>query len=244
MANKRSISRLLSLMLRHRPDEFGLEIDDYGFVSLGQVIQAVRDRYEEATEQDVLELVNSADQHRFEVVDGRIRALYGHSFFVEMDGEPMTPPELLYIGTTAADARRYRSDGIVPADRFYVHLSLSREAAAERSRELDGPVVVEVRAREAGEAGIVFHARGEVVLTRQVPAAFVGEARSEVRSEARSEARDEPRREARRAARPAASTGPRETLEPRKADPDRQAGASSPSSPITYGRKLRKATRR
>ncbi|MFA6109854.1 MAG: RNA 2'-phosphotransferase [Candidatus Latescibacterota bacterium] len=221
MANNRSISRLLSLMLRHRPDEFGLEIDDHGFVPLGQVIQAVRDRYEEATEQDILELVNSPDQHRFEVVDGRIRALYGHSFFVEMDGEPMTPPELLYIGTTTAEARRYRNDGIVPADRFYVHLSLSREAAAERSRELDGPVVVEVRAREAGEAGIVFHARGEVVLTRQVPAAFVGEAKG--------------------AAKPA---GPRESSESPKADRGGQTDASPSSSPITYGRKLRKATRR
>jgi putative RNA 2'-phosphotransferase len=221
VANKRSISRLLSLMLRHRPDEFGLEIDDVGFVPLGQVVQAVRDRYEEATEQDVLDLVHSPDQRRFELVDGRIRALYGHSFFVEMDGEPLTPPELLFIGTTAADARRYRRDGIVPNDRFYVHLSLSLEAAAERSRELDGPVVVEVRAREASEAGIVFHARGEVVLTRQVPAAFLGEARD--------------------AARPARPAGPSADAEPREADRGWQASAAAQ---ITYGRKLRKATRR
>ena len=30
MADRRRISKLLSLMLRHRPDEFGLNVDEYG----------------------------------------------------------------------------------------------------------------------------------------------------------------------------------------------------------------------
>lgn len=174
MANKRSISRLLSLMLRHRPDEFGLNIDEYGYVPLDQVVQAVQERHEEVTEEDIVALANEPDQHRFELTERGIRALYGHSFFVEMDGEPMEPPDVLYMGSTAAAARRMKSQGILPGDRFYVHLSLSREAASERSREDGRPVVVEVLAREAGAAGVAFYARGAVVLTREVPPEFVG----------------------------------------------------------------------
>ncbi len=220
-------------MLRHRPDEFGLDIDAYGFVPLQQVVDAVRERYEEAGEADVLELLDSPDQHRFEIVEGKIRALYGHSFFVEMDGEPLVAPEVLYMGTTATDARRFGRDGIVPNDRFYVHLSQSREVAAERSREPDGPVVIEVMARAAAEAGIVFYARGEVVLTRQIPVEFVGPVHG-VRTGAsrRVVAAGPPRR---RAPAPEATTAAAPTEEP---------PTSRPEGPINYGRKLRKATRR
>jgi len=175
VANKRSISRLLSLMLRHRPDEFGLEIDEYGFAPLDQVIQAVQERYEEVTEEDILELVQAPNQRRFELTEQGIRALYGHSFFVDMDGEPMDPPERLYMGTTFGRTRRFREEGIKPGDRYYVHLSLSRQAAEERSREPDAPCVVEIQAKEASENGVEFYARGEVVLTREIPPQFIGE---------------------------------------------------------------------
>ncbi|MEW6755056.1 MAG: RNA 2'-phosphotransferase [Candidatus Latescibacterota bacterium] len=213
MSNQRKISRLLSLMLRHRPDEFGLTIDTCGFVPLAQAVQAVKERYEEVEEADVMALIRSPDQHRFEVTERGIRALYGHSFFVEMDGPPMTPPETLYIGATAAVARRYREEGITPGDRFYVHLSRSRAAAEERSREEAGPVVVEVQALKASQAGIEFYERGEVILTRHVPPQFVGQTHGA-----------------------AAPT---------------QAGSADgpfwrppPRTQVTYGRKLRKDTRR
>jgi len=175
VADRRKISRLLSLMLRHRPDEFGLEIDECGFVPMDQVVQAVKERYEEVEEEDIIQLLNQPDQHRFELTERGIRALYGHSFFVEMDGEPMTPPDLLYMGTTASAIHRFRVEGIGPGDRFYVHLSLSRQTAEERSREPGHPVVVEILAREANAAGVAFYERGEVVLTHQVPPGFIGQ---------------------------------------------------------------------
>jgi putative RNA 2'-phosphotransferase len=176
LANTRSISRLLSLMLRHRPSEFGLTMDEFGFAPLEQVAEAVHERNEEAALEDILALAKEPGQHRFELTDRGIRALYGHTFLVEMDGEPMDPPEILYMGTTAADARRFAKDGIGPGDRFYVHLSRTRDVAASRSREARGPVVIEVLAREAAAAGVQFHSRGEVVLTREVGAQFVGQA--------------------------------------------------------------------
>ena len=174
MADNSRISKLISLMLRHRPDEFGLEIDAYGFVPLDQVLQAVQERYEEVVEEDILTLLNAPDQRRFELTENGVRALYGHSFYVEMDGEPMEPPERLYMGTTAIAANRFSRDGVSPGDRNYVHLSLSLQAAEARSREPGGPCVIEILAKEASEAGVEFHARGEVVLTREIPAEFVG----------------------------------------------------------------------
>ena len=175
MLNYRRVSKLLSLMLRHRSDEFGLSMDQYGFVPVAEVGEAVHDRHDDLGEEDVRNLVADPGQHRFEIVDDRIRALYGHSFFIEMDGEPAEPPERLYLWCSAAEARRFRAGGVVPVDRSYVHFSLSRDAAEARSRRVDAPCVVEVLAREAHTAGVAFYLRGEVILTTEVPVDFVGE---------------------------------------------------------------------
>jgi len=174
--NRSRISKLLSLMLRHRPDEFGLEIDAYGYAPLDQVVQGVRERYDEVTEADVVALVEDPEQRRFELNEFGIRALYAHSFFVEMDGEPMDPPPArLYMGATKGVARRFADEGISPGDRYYVHLSLTRAAAESRSHQRDTPCVVEILADKAQADGCSFFARGEVVLTEEIPAACVGE---------------------------------------------------------------------
>ncbi|MCE2449492.1 MAG: RNA 2'-phosphotransferase [Candidatus Latescibacteria bacterium] len=140
MANTSRISKLLSLMLRHRPDEFGLEIDAYGYAPLDQVVQGVQERYAEVAEADIVSLVKARGQYRFELNEFGIRALYGHSFFVDMDGEPMDPPpDQLYMGTTRSAAQRFTREGISPGDRYYVHLSLTREAAESHSHQRDTP---------------------------------------------------------------------------------------------------------
>jgi putative RNA 2'-phosphotransferase len=231
LTNKRSISRLLSLMLRHRPDEFGLVIDEYGYVPFAQVAQAVQERYEEVTQEDILDLLRAPDQRRFELTDRGIRALYGHSFFVEMDGAPMTPPERLYMGTTVAAARRFAAEGIGPGDRFYVHLSRDHETAAERSREESGPVVVEILAPAAAAAGIEFYERGAVVLTRNVPAAFVGQIQG---LPARPPAGGAGREPVRQSVRPAGGVAVAEPVRP----------AAQAAGPTSYGRRPRGATRR
>jgi len=200
-------------MLRHRPDELGLEIDDYGFVPLDQIVQAVQGRHEEIQEEDVLDLLNAADQYRFELTEKGVRAFYGHTFFVEMDGEPMEPPEHLYMGTTTGASRRFRKEGIGSGDRFYVHLSLSREVAEGRSREPDKPCVAEILAQEAAKAGVKFYERGEVVLTRKVPAEFVGGIDGLVEEEKQEKSEDGDRK------------------------------VTPPAGGMTYGRKPRKATR-
>ena len=175
MPDRRRISKLLSLILRHRPDEFGLTMDEYGFIPLDEVVEAVQKRYSAVAEEEIRTLVESSRQRRFEIADSRIRALYAHSFFVEMDGEPIEPPESLYMIATVEAAATMKEDGIRPEDRFYLHLSPNRESAESRSGSVDNPALVEIRAAAAAAADAKFWARGEVVLTRTIEAEFVGE---------------------------------------------------------------------
>jgi len=175
MVDQSRVSKLLSLMLRHKPDEFGLEVDAYGYVPVDQVIQGIQSRYSDVNEDDLNDLVGEPNQQRFEINEFGIRALYGHSYFIEMDGDPITPsPKRLYMGTTRAVSRDFATEGIGPGDRYYVHLSLDKETAASRSHEKGSPLVIEILSDKAAEQGVNFFLRGEVVLTEEVPADCVG----------------------------------------------------------------------
>ena len=176
MTSLSRLSKLLSLLLRHRPEEAGLELDARGFAPLADVLMAVQERFPEVGEEDIHRIVEDSRQQRFEITERGIRALYGHSFFVEMEEAMAQVPEVLYLGCLRREVARFRSEGIKPVDRYYVHLSLSRQVAQERSRQPGDPCVVEVLGAKAREAGIEFYQRGEVVLTREVPPQFVGQA--------------------------------------------------------------------
>lgn len=194
MPDRRRISKLLSLILRHHPDEFGLNMDEYGYIPLDEVVEAVQQRYAAVEEEDIRDLIETSRQRRFEIVDDRIRALYGHTFYVEMDGEPMDPPETLYLCVSAGQARRMKEEGLRSEDRSYLHLSPTREVAESRAGAVTDPCVVEVYSEAAAaEAGVEFWERGEVVLTRQTIAPeFVGEV-VEIEAPAAADGAREPR---------------------------------------------------
>ena len=235
-------------MLRHRPDEFGLNMNDFGFIPLDEVVEAVQQRYDEVTIEDIEGLVGESQQKRFEIADDAIRALYGHSFFVEMDGEPMEAPEFLYMGSTAAAARKMQKEGMRPVDRFYLHLSLTREVAESRSRQVGTPCVVQVKAQEAWKQGeIEFFSRGEVVLSREIPSDYVGEVYGLEGGEEPPEGRAErpPQRRAERGTTSREERPPQRRAERPATAPERQPPRQDEEDkPLTYGRKPRKATGR
>jgi putative RNA 2'-phosphotransferase len=242
------LSKLLALFLRHRPEEAGLQLDHYGFVPLEEVLRALQERYAEAREADIRALVAETSPPRFEIGERGIRALYGHSFFVEMDGEPMQAPDLLYMGCLRKEVERFRAEGIKAIDRYYVHLSLSRESAAERSHQPDDPCVIEVLATQAQAAGHSFYKRGEVVLTREIPAQFVGESHEvELPPSSRPFARTTDRPSSGRSDRSARSDRRSSGRPPRSASEATTEHRASPraTEPApAFGRRPRKATGR
>jgi putative RNA 2'-phosphotransferase len=166
------ISKLLSLMLRHRPDEFGLNVDEYGYAPVEDVVEALGTKIEDISDDILMAMLNAPGQRRFELNEKGVRAKYGHSFFVEMD-DPEEPPDQLYIGCTQAQAATYSAKGIRPADRSYIHLSISREAAEARNLRVELPCLAVIAAREAHEGGVEFYPRGEIVLCRDIPSQFI-----------------------------------------------------------------------
>jgi len=170
------LSRLLALVLRHRPDEVGLTLDAGGFAPVETVAHALASQrgWESLTASDLLALA-AADARRYEVRDGRIRARYGHTVTVEEPGEPALPPEWLYYGAAPDAVARMRADGLHPTDRRHVHMSTTPGDALDVARRhAADAVIVVIFARTAHAAEIAFRrASRTLFLTTRVPAQFL-----------------------------------------------------------------------
>jgi len=183
------ITRSLAYMLRHQPEEFDLELDEQGFGDLEDIVYALNERLgEPIEEEDVVEAIGGGDRPRYEIVEGRIRALYGHSFPVD-PGESSEPPEELFVGVSARDADRARTHGLHGGRRAFLHLARTFDEGLEMGRRA-GPeyAVVTIHALDAWEEGIEFYDRRALFLAESIPTQFieVGEVRTDgARREAR-----------------------------------------------------------
>jgi putative RNA 2'-phosphotransferase len=163
------ISKLLSLMLRHRPDEFGIQVDRFGFADLDLVLQAIQDRDADVELRHIEAVVNDSEKKRFEIDEDRIRARYGHSFPVEPGVEPSEPPEHLYKGVDPTQVERILLEGIQPEDRQYVHLSFEAGVASQLGGKSSGRnAVLRVDALQAHGAGVEFFDCGPTILVKEV----------------------------------------------------------------------------
>jgi len=174
------LSKFLALILRHQPERFALALDEEGWASLSEIMEILKGlpNFRWANRSDVMEVVEEGTgdgKKRFEVKDGRVRALYGHSFDRPIQYEPTAPPARLYHGTAPDALEAIRHEGLKPMERQYVHLSPDRETAVKvGSRHSAHPVIVTVYAAEAHDAGIEFyHPEGTIYLARRIPPRFL-----------------------------------------------------------------------
>lgn len=172
-ASLKSISKRAAYALRHAPAEFGLELDDDGWVAVASLAKALDTGIEE-----LAEMVASSPKNRYEMRDGRIRARYGHSVPQRIRREPIVPPPTLYHGTSPEAVEAILRDGLQPKARQYVHLAIEPAMATEVGRRKAGrPVLLVVDAGAAQAAGIAFYRGNEhVVLADAVPPRFIRKA--------------------------------------------------------------------
>ncbi|MBQ1074428.1 RNA 2'-phosphotransferase [Micromonospora sp. C31] len=169
------LSKRMSLALRHEPARFGLAPDRAGWVSVDDLLVALRiDRVE------LDAVVAGDDKQRFAVrrgTDGveRIRANQGHSIPVDLGLTPSAPPARLYHGTSRVVLHSIRATGLHRGGRHHVHLSpdvaTARRVGARRAGEL---VVLTVDAAAMARDGHAFYRSANGVwLTDAVPARYL-----------------------------------------------------------------------
>jgi putative RNA 2'-phosphotransferase len=227
------LSKFLSLVLRHRPDDYGLAMDERGGVDVQDLIDVLvaEDILADDAEESLRELVEGSERRRFAIENGRMRALYGHSARVRLELPEHTPPDVLFHGTTAGQARRIQAEGLRPDDRAHVHLSATaEEAMSVGGRHTDHPVLLEIDTGRAREAGVRFSQASEVIwLSDEIPL-------DAIRLPDLPDLPDAP---------PPAAPAPRASLPPRPAARPPAAPPEEPADDGTFKRRTRKkATRR
>ncbi len=154
----KKISKFLSYVLRHRPEEIGLTLDPNGWAAVAELIEKSKSASIVLTEAKLDEIVASSDKQRFVLSsDGtRIRANQGHSIAVDLALDARQPPEFLFHGTATRFLEAIRGDGLRSMSRQHVHLSAD-EATARKVGERHGKVIVlKVKARDMWRANFAF----------------------------------------------------------------------------------------
>jgi putative RNA 2'-phosphotransferase len=179
MADLVRLSKFLAVLLRHKADEFGLTLDADGFTDVDSVWEQVNKRFPNRFSYTDLEKVVAGDsdgKKRYQIVDGRIRALFGHSEGVrEVSYTPAVPPEIIYHGTTRSALPVIRKEGLKAMKRQYVHFTINTKRAIKvAGRHGDKPIILPIRAGDAHRAGVVFyHPEEEHYLCEELPSKFI-----------------------------------------------------------------------
>ncbi|WP_080777335.1 RNA 2'-phosphotransferase [Chryseobacterium phocaeense] len=155
--NKR-ISKFLSLILRHQPENIQLKLDENGWADVSELITKSAKGRMHFSFEDLEEVVETNNKKRFAFNEDktRIRASQGHSIAIDLDLKAAQPPDFLYHGTAEANISSILENGIEKRTRQHVHLSADKETATKVGMRHGKPVILTIRTKAMHEAGIIF----------------------------------------------------------------------------------------
>lgn len=172
------LSKEIAYALRHAPWEYELEMDELGFVRIEQLLLSINEtnKYKkEINVDDLFQVMRVMEKERFEIVDDKIRALYGHSNTLTIQKEKGIPPQTLYHGTTHQAIDIILKTGLKPMSRQYVHLSVDIDTAYLVGKRRDeNPILLEIDTLRAMEDGICFYQGNDKVwLCNELPLKYI-----------------------------------------------------------------------
>lgn len=160
------LSKQISFMLRHKPWLYELELDEEGWVFVEAVISSLQasQQWQSITDKDLFQMIEQSEKKRHEILNGKIRALYGHSIPGKLTKQSARPPEYLYHGTAPEFIEYIKIHGLLPMKRQYVHLSEDVDTAKQVGfRKSSKPIILIIHAIEAYKNGIHFYRGNDLV---------------------------------------------------------------------------------
>ena len=170
-----SVSRYLSMLLRHKPHVAGLRLDKNGWADVAQLLDSVG-RSHGLTMEMLEEIVRTDSKQRFSFNEDKtlIRANQGHSVPVDVELEELEPPPYLWHGTAKKYEESIDATGLQAGNRLYVHLSGDITTAINVGTRHGAPVVYRVDTGQMHADGYrFFRSVNRVWLTKYVPACYM-----------------------------------------------------------------------
>lgn len=164
-------SKLIALILRHKPETVGITLDEHGWANVTDLLNGLK------IDMALLEeIVNTDNKQRYSFNDDKtlIRANQGHSIPVDVELEEVRPPELLWHGTGKKYVSSICDSGLIPKSRLYVHLSSDIDTAVNVGRRHGEVVLFRIDATRMYKDGFKFYlSKNGVWLTKHVPVRYL-----------------------------------------------------------------------
>ena len=175
-ADLKGLSKQMAWILRHEAERLGMQVDPEGYVSMGELLAALRRTDPQVNEERVRAVVEQLEQRkqRFGILGDGIRANYGHSLEMRIEHAQAAPMGALFHGTTIAAQANILLEGLLPMHRQYVHLTPDAELARVVGSRHGKPGLLRVDAVRAHADGVAFFkANRNFWLAVHVPARYL-----------------------------------------------------------------------
>ncbi len=172
----KAISKYLSYILRHDPDDAGITLDKNGWTNTNILIQQLKLRFPEVDKTLLEYIVATNNKQRFIFNDDKslIRANQGHSIDVELNLIEQEPPTVLFHGTTIDSVRSIMEEGLKKQSRHHVHLSENVTTALQVGSRHGRVAILKIHSGKMYADGYTFYiSANHVWLTDHVPPAYI-----------------------------------------------------------------------
>ena len=169
------LSKYISRVLRHRPEDAGIGLDEHGWADVEALIAGVNAAGKRIDRKILEEIVRTDKKQRYSFNENGtlIRANQGHSIPVDVELAKLEPPEYLYHGTAYRFLESIRQQGLLPMSRLYVHLSGDVETASVVGKRHGRPVVLKIHSGDMHRDGFPFYrSQNGVWLAKKVDAKY------------------------------------------------------------------------
>ena len=173
--NDVKISKFISLVLRHKPEEINTKLTDDGYCNVDVLIKGVREKFNiDFTLQDLERIVAEDNKQRYSIKGNMIRASQGHSINVNLGLKEKIPNDILFHGTALKVIDKIYEEGITKQSRQYVHLSSDIDTAIKVAVRHGEPVVLTINTKAMYNDGYKFYlSENGVWLTDYVPPEYI-----------------------------------------------------------------------
>lgn len=179
MSNKYevSLSRFISLVLRHKSEAAKVRIEDNGWTNTKTLIDNINEFTKYNITMELLEKIVKEDdkgRYSFNEDKSQIRANQGHSIDVNMKFDEILPPEFLYHGTADKYIYNISKEGIKKRTRNFVHLSKDLDTAIKVGSRHGDCRVLKIRALDMYKDNYKFFiSENGVYLTEYIPVKYI-----------------------------------------------------------------------
>ena len=175
MSKNNKISKYIALILRHKPEEIGIKLDEHGWANVEELIKGLQVNNDFSME-DLEEIVREDSKGRYSFNEDKtlIRANQGHSVKVDVELKEAIPPKILYHGTGEKYTKAIDEIGLIPKTRLYVHLSKDEKTAMSEGSRHGKPAIYTVETEKMVLDGYKFYLSvNGVWLVESVPVKYL-----------------------------------------------------------------------